>query len=55
MPGLPPGHDFFLIVETDSYEDLLEGFEPILSIGTATIHPVVDMKAKMAQVLDAIS
>ncbi|MGK0225466.1 MAG: DUF3303 domain-containing protein [Acidimicrobiales bacterium] len=50
----PPGHDFFLIVETDSYEALLEGFEPIVPIGTATIQPVVDMKEKMAQVLDAI-
>jgi|TARA_B110000438_G_scaffold39946_2_gene39875 hypothetical protein len=43
----PPSHDFFLVVETDSYEDLLEGMAPIIPVGSATIQPVVDMKAQM--------
>ncbi len=43
----PPAHDFFLIVETDSYEDLLEGMRPIIPAGSAIIQPVVDMRARM--------
>ena len=43
----PPSHDFFLVVETDNYEDLLEGMATIIPVGSATIQPVVDMKAQM--------
>ena len=28
----PPGHDFFFVVETDSYDDLVEGLRPILRV-----------------------
>ena len=45
----PPGHDFFFVVETDSYDDLVEGLRPILSTGTATIQRVGDLQAQVAK------
>lgn len=45
----PPGHDFFFVVETDSYDDLVEGLRPILSAGTARIQPVGDLQAQVAK------
>ena len=45
----PPGHDFFFVVETDSYDDLVEGLRPILSTVTATIQPVGDLQAQVAK------
>ena len=45
----PPGHDFFFVVETDSYDDLVEGLRPILSSGTARIQPVGDLQAQVAK------
>jgi len=45
----PPGHDFFFVVETDSYDDLVEGLRPILAAGTARIQPVGDVQAQVAK------
>ena len=45
----PPGHDFFLVVETDDYDALVEGLRPIIPSGTATIQPVGDMAAQVAK------
>ncbi|MDA0300106.1 MAG: hypothetical protein O3B40_06700 [Actinobacteria bacterium] len=45
----PPGHDFFFVVETDSYDDLVEGLRPILSSGSARIQPVGDLQAQVAK------
>ncbi len=46
----PPGHDFFLVVETDSYEAIVEGLFPAVPMGTARIQPVEDLKARMEKV-----
>ena len=43
----PPGHDFFFVVETDSYDALVNGLMPAVPHGTATIQPVDDLKARM--------
>ena len=45
----PPGHDFFFVVETDSYDDLVEGLRPILASGNARIQPVGDLQAQVAK------
>ena len=45
----PPGHDFFFVVETDSYDDLVEGLRPILASGSARIQPVGDLQAQVAK------
>ena len=45
----PPGHDFFFVVETDSYDALVEGLRPIIPSGSATIQPVGDMAAQVAK------
>ena len=45
----PPGHDFFFVVETDSYDALVEGLRPIIPSGSATIQPVGDMVAQVAK------
>tara|TARA_Y100001970_G_scaffold14648_1_gene16436 strand:- start:14687 stop:14977 length:291 start_codon:yes stop_codon:yes gene_type:complete len=43
----PPGHDFFFVVETDSYDALVNGLMPAVPHGTAAIQPVDDLKARM--------
>jgi len=49
----PPGHDFFLVVETDSYEAIVEGLFPAVPMGTARIQPVEDLKARMEKVAES--
>ena len=45
-----PGHDFFfLVLETDDYEALVEGLRPIILSGTATIQTVGEMGATVAK------
>ena len=46
----PPGHDFFFVVESDSYEAIVEGLFPAVPMGTARIQPVEDFKARMQSV-----
>ena len=46
----PPGHDFFFVVESDSYEAIVEGLFPAVLMGTARIQPVEDFKARMQKV-----
>ena len=40
-----PGHAFFMLLETDSYEAIMNFFEPLLEIGDADIRPVMDFAA----------
>ncbi len=40
-----PGHAFFMLLEADSYEAIMNFFEPLLEIGDADIRPVMDFAA----------
>jgi len=40
-----PGHVFFMLLEADSYEAIMNFFEPLLEIGDADIRPVMDFAA----------
>lgn len=47
----PPGHQTFLVLETDSYEALQRGLAPIIDQGTADIRAV----AEFAQAIEELS
>jgi hypothetical protein len=43
----PPGHVFYLILEADSMEQIVQFFDPILELGDTDIHPVMSMQAAL--------
>jgi hypothetical protein len=47
----PPGHTFYMVLEADSMEQIVQFFDPMLELGHADIHPVMTMQAA----LDSIS
>ena len=42
-----PGHNLYMLLEADSYEAIMNFFEPLLEIGDADIRPVMDVMAAM--------
>lgn len=40
----PPGHKFYFIIEADSMEQIVRFFDPMLELGDADIHPVMEFK-----------
>ena len=40
----PPGHQIFMILETDSMEKLVKFLDPIIDFGDYNIRPVLDFK-----------
>ena len=42
-----PGHNLYMLLETNSYEAIMNFFEPLLEIGDADIRPVMDVMAAM--------
>ena len=42
-----PGHNLYMLLEADSYEAIMNFFEPLLEIGDADIRPVTDVMAAM--------
>jgi len=47
----PPGHAFYMVLEADTMDQIVQFFDPMLELGDADIHPVMSMQAA----LDAIS
>ena len=43
----PPGHVFYLILEADSMEKIVQFFDPILELGDTDIHPVMSIQAAL--------
>ena len=43
----PPGYIFYLILETDSMEQIVKNFDPILELGDTNIHPVMSRQAAL--------
>ena len=42
-----PGHNLYMLLEANSYEAIMNFFEPLLEIGDADIRPVTDVMAAM--------
>jgi len=51
MSIVSPGHAFYMVLETDTMDQIVQFFDPMLELGDADIHPVMSMQAA----LDAIS
>tara|TARA_B100001750_G_C15278784_1_gene481359 strand:+ start:247 stop:531 length:285 start_codon:yes stop_codon:yes gene_type:complete len=44
----PPGHKFYILMEADTMEQIVGFFDPLLELGDADIHPVMDFQAALA-------
>ena len=44
----PPGHQIFMVVETDTMEQLVKFLDPILDFGDYDIRPVLNFSTAMA-------
>ena len=44
----PPGHKFYFIMEAENMEQIVRFFDPMLELGDADIHPVMDFQAALA-------
>ncbi len=44
----PPGHKFYILMEADTMEQIVGFFDPMLELGDADIHPVMDFQAALA-------
>ena len=44
----PPGHKFYFVMEAETMEQIVRLFDPILELGDADIHPVMDFQAALA-------
>ena len=48
MYGDPPGHKFYFVMEAENMEQIVRFFDPMLELGDADIHPVMDFQAALA-------
>ena len=44
----PPGHQIFMVVETDTMEQLVKFLDPIIDFGDYDIRPVLNFSTAMA-------
>ncbi len=44
----PPGHQIFLVVETDTMEQLVKFLDPVIDFGDYDVRPVLNFSAAMA-------
>ena len=40
--GDPPGHDFFFVLETDDYDALVEGIQPVGDMGATVAKRIAE-------------
>ena len=46
----PPGHQIFMVVETDTMEQLVKFLDPIIDFGDYDIRPVLNFSTAMANI-----
>ena len=44
----PPGHQIFLVVETDTMEQLVKFLDPVIDLGEYDVRPVLNFSTAMA-------
>ena len=44
----PPGHKFYFVMEAETMEQIVRFFDPMLELGDADIHPVMDFQSALA-------
>ena len=45
--GDPPGHQIFMVLETDTMEELVKFLDPIIDFADYTIRPVLNLSTAM--------